>query len=60
MPTFKDVTVDTMNYASVVFVGYVAIAAVWYWVWGHKNYVGPPTEAVEVEAPSETHVGKTK
>ncbi|KAH8426542.1 putative amino acid permease [Aspergillus melleus] len=50
MPTFKDVTVDTMNYASVVFVGYVAIAAVWYWVWGHKNYVGPPTEGVEPEA----------
>lgn len=63
MPTFKDVTVDTMNYASVVFVGYVAIAAVWYWVWGHKNYVGPPTEGVEPvdAAPVQTHnVAKTK
>ncbi|KAA8645787.1 hypothetical protein EYZ11_006751 [Aspergillus tanneri] len=56
MPSFKEVTVETMNYASVVFVGYVAIAAVWYWVWGHKNYVGPPTEGVDPDIdPSITH-----
>lgn len=47
MPTIKDVTLENMNYASVVFVGFVAIAAVWYGVWGYHNYRGPPTDAVE-------------
>ncbi|KAI1452401.1 amino acid transporter [Annulohypoxylon moriforme] len=32
----------TMNYASVVFVGFIAISAGWYIAWGRKNYVGPP------------------
>lgn len=32
-----------MNYASVVFVGFTAIAGGWYVAWGHKNYSGPPT-----------------
>ncbi|KAI0891242.1 amino acid transporter [Annulohypoxylon nitens] len=32
----------TMNYASVVFVGFTAISAGWYVAWGRKNYVGPP------------------
>jgi hypothetical protein len=41
-----------MNYASVVFVGVVAIAAVWYGVWGYKNYRGPPTDAVECDSDS--------
>ncbi|PTU23683.1 hypothetical protein P175DRAFT_0447869 [Aspergillus ochraceoroseus IBT 24754] len=49
MPSFSTVTLETMNYASVVFVGFVAIAAAWYWIWGHKNYVGPPTDAIDVE-----------
>ncbi|KAE8151351.1 amino acid/polyamine transporter I [Aspergillus avenaceus] len=44
MPTFKDVSLETMNYASVVFVGFCAISAAWYWIWGYKNYAGPPTE----------------
>ena len=42
MPVFKEVTQETMNYASVVFFGVVVISAVWYWVWGYKNYAGPP------------------
>lgn len=46
MPTLKAVTKESMNYASVVFVGFVMIAAVWYGVWGYHNYRGPPTEAV--------------
>lgn len=50
MPTFSAVTLEDMNYASVVFVGFVAISAVWYWVWGHKNYSGPPTERFEMAA----------
>jgi hypothetical protein len=36
-----------MNYASVVFAGFVVIAAVWYGIWGYHNYRGPPTDAVE-------------
>ncbi|KAL2869581.1 putative amino acid permease [Aspergillus lucknowensis] len=63
MPTYMEVTVETMNYASVVFVGFVAISAVWYWVWGHKNYVGPPTDAIdpvgESDSPSPADVPKT-
>lgn len=42
MPSFKEVTLDSMNYGSVVFVGFVAISAIWYWIWGYKNYAGPP------------------
>ncbi|KAL3496398.1 amino acid/polyamine transporter I [Aspergillus germanicus] len=49
MPSYMEVTVESMNYASVVFVGFVAISALWYWVWGHKNYVGPPTDAIDPE-----------
>ncbi|RDW64505.1 putative amino acid permease [Aspergillus mulundensis] len=49
-PTYMSVTLETMNYACVVFVGIIAISAVWYWVWGHKNYAGPPTDAVDPEA----------
>jgi hypothetical protein len=52
MPTFETVTLETMNYASVVFVGFVFIAAVWYIVWGYQNYRGPPTDAVERDSDS--------
>lgn len=47
MSTLEAVTLESMNYASVVFVGFVAIAAVWYGVWGYNNYRGPPTDAIE-------------
>ncbi|KAJ5179810.1 hypothetical protein N7492_003020 [Penicillium capsulatum] len=50
MPTSATVTKDTMNYASVVFVGFVLVSAVWYFVWGRANYVGPSLEGVEVES----------
>ncbi|KAL6705609.1 hypothetical protein ACN47E_006556 [Coniothyrium glycines] len=43
MPTFKVVTSSTMNYASVVLAAVVIISTVWYFVWGKKNYEGPPT-----------------
>lgn len=42
MPTTIPVTVDTMNYASVVFFAFVALSFGWYVAWGHKNYQGPP------------------
>ena len=41
-----------MNYASVVFAGFIAIAAGWYGIWGYKNYRGPPTDAVEQDETS--------
>ncbi|KAJ5290780.1 Amino acid/polyamine transporter I [Penicillium angulare] len=52
MPTLSTVTKESMNYASVVFVGFVLIAAVWYGVWGYNNYRGPPTDAVEHDSDS--------
>ncbi|OAQ61247.1 amino acid permease [Pochonia chlamydosporia 170] len=42
MPTFVPVTPTTVNYAPVVFVAATGISGIWYWVWGHKNYAGPP------------------
>jgi predicted small integral membrane protein len=51
MPTYKVVTLETMNYACVVFFGFTAIAALWYLVWGYRNYAGPPKEGIDgVEA----------
>lgn len=47
MPTSPVVTKDSMNYASVVFVGFVLVSAVWYFAWGRANYVGPSLEGVE-------------
>lgn len=47
MPTMIPVDKETVNYAPVVFVGFVLISAVWYGVWGYNNYRGPPTDAVE-------------
>lgn len=52
MPTLKAASLQTTNYASVVFVSFVAIAAVWYGVWGYPNYRGPPTDAVERDGDS--------
>lgn len=49
MPTVVPVTKNSMNYASVVFVGFVAISAVWYGIWGRKHYVGPSLETLDVE-----------
>jgi amino acid permease (GABA permease) len=43
MPTTIPTTPETMNYASVVFVFAILVSGIWYWVWGHKNYAGPPT-----------------
>lgn len=41
-----------MNYASVVFVGFVSISGVWYGVWGRKNYIGPALEQLDGESGS--------
>ncbi|KAK4504034.1 hypothetical protein PRZ48_004949 [Zasmidium cellare] len=42
MPTALPVTATSMNYASVVLFGFLAIAAVWYIVYSRKSYQGPP------------------
>ncbi|KAJ9659490.1 hypothetical protein H2198_003065 [Neophaeococcomyces mojaviensis] len=44
MPAAIPVTGSTMNYAAVVFVGGTMVSAIWYVVWGRKNYRGPPTD----------------
>jgi amino acid transporter len=42
MPTALPVTEVTMNYASVVLVGFLTIAGIWYVAHARKNYKGPP------------------
>ncbi|AEO70998.1 uncharacterized protein THITE_2122911 [Thermothielavioides terrestris NRRL 8126] len=49
MPAYIPVTAASVNYAPVVFVGFVVIALVWYAVWGRKHYRGPPTESLGQE-----------
>ncbi|RDW69903.1 hypothetical protein BP5796_08300 [Coleophoma crateriformis] len=44
MPSYLPVEAATMNYASVVFVAFFAIAAGWYFAWGRKHYAGPPMQ----------------
>lgn len=53
MPAYLPVTAATVNYAPVVFVGFVAIAAAWYAAWGRKNYRGPPTEHLNAGLPAD-------
>ncbi|KAF9562854.1 amino acid transporter [Agrocybe pediades] len=55
MPAVIPVTQVTMNYASVVFVGFAAISAIWYLISGRKNYSGPPAPT---EEPSTNHSEK--
>lgn len=47
MPSALPVTLNGMNYASVVFVAGVTFAGVWYAVRGRKTYQGPPTPVAE-------------
>ncbi|UNI22907.1 hypothetical protein JDV02_008751 [Purpureocillium takamizusanense] len=42
MPVSIPVDAGTMNYASVVFAGFAAIAFVWYFAYARKNFTGPP------------------
>ncbi|THH20954.1 hypothetical protein EW146_g523 [Bondarzewia mesenterica] len=42
MPAALPVTKVSMNYASVVFVGFALFSAVWYYIDGRHHYVGPP------------------
>ncbi|KAI0392729.1 amino acid transporter [Xylariaceae sp. FL0594] len=42
LPTVLPVTASSVNYAIVVFVGFMALSAVWYGVHARKVYRGPP------------------
>ncbi|KAI5777164.1 amino acid/polyamine transporter I [Geopyxis carbonaria] len=42
MPVSLPVKADGMNYASVVFAGFTAISAGWYFIKGRKVFTGPP------------------
>lgn len=42
MPTTIPITANSANYASVVFVGFILLATVWYFAWGKTHYQGPP------------------
>jgi amino acid transporter len=44
MPTALPVTVVSMNYASVVLVGFGAISLLWYFIYARAHYRGPPEE----------------
>lgn len=48
MPVSLPVKADAMNYASVVFAGFMVISAGWYFVRGRNEFTGPPV-AVEGE-----------
>ncbi|EMT73602.1 Choline transport protein [Fusarium odoratissimum] len=37
MPSALPVTAETMNYASVVFVGFLVLCGVWYFAWGKRS-----------------------
>ncbi|KAJ7302685.1 amino acid transporter [Mycena albidolilacea] len=45
MPAVLPTTPTTMNYASVVFVGFAFISAVWYFISGRYHYKGPSLPA---------------
>ncbi|PHH61596.1 hypothetical protein CDD81_8111 [Ophiocordyceps australis] len=42
MPVSLPVNASTMNYASLVFAAFAAIAFIWYFVYARNNFTGPP------------------
>ncbi|KAL2184723.1 amino acid transporter [Thermothelomyces heterothallicus CBS 203.75] len=61
MPAYIPVTAASVNYAPVVFVGFVVIACAWYAAWGRRNYRGPPTESLgEDPMPAGQGAGSSK
>ncbi|KJA24898.1 hypothetical protein HYPSUDRAFT_453535 [Hypholoma sublateritium FD-334 SS-4] len=49
MPAVIPVTRVSMNYASVVFVGFAVLSAMWYLISGKRNYHGPPVPAEDTD-----------
>ncbi|KAK7448418.1 hypothetical protein VKT23_013681 [Stygiomarasmius scandens] len=52
MPAVIPVTQSSMNYASVVFVGFAVISAIWYMINGRFHYRGPPVPESQVTSGS--------
>ncbi|KAF2203089.1 amino acid transporter [Delitschia confertaspora ATCC 74209] len=48
MPTSIPATATSVNYASAVFFAFVVISSAWYFIWGKKNYAGPPTHEDDI------------
>lgn len=46
MPVQLPVTLQNMNYTSVVFVGFASISVVWYLIRGRKSFSGPPVDGI--------------
>jgi amino acid transporter len=44
MPVSLPVDASSMNYASVVFFGFAAVAFAWYFAYARKNFKGPPVD----------------
>lgn len=58
MPTAIPVTPVSINYASVVFMGFALISVIWYTIRGRKAFTGPPVSAdVEPEHDGEVFGG---
>ncbi|KAH7177115.1 amino acid/polyamine transporter I [Dactylonectria macrodidyma] len=49
MPSYLPVTPETANYASAVFFSFFLLATIWYWIWGYRNYQGPPVDRTGLE-----------
>ncbi|KAG7087785.1 hypothetical protein E1B28_013726 [Marasmius oreades] len=60
MPPVIPVTIVTMNYASVVFVGFGVISAGWYMISGRYHYTGPPDPSQVEEKHEGSPEGSTK
>jgi len=55
MPVSLPVDSSTMNYASVVFAGFAAIAIAWYFAYARRNFHGPPVLSSEEFVPGVLH-----
>lgn len=42
MPSLVPTPPESVNYASAVFALACIASGAWYWIWGHRNYAGPP------------------
>jgi choline transport protein len=42
-PLYNHLTLSEMNWSSVIFSGVIAVAAIYYAIWGRHTYRGPVT-----------------
>ena len=52
-PSYLPVTAQNMNYAAPIFIGVMGFAIIFYFVDGHKRYVGPIKETGASETSSQ-------